>query len=142
MVSSQRAFPGGRYRISREENLALCAAVEAQPDPAGRAHPIFYYIASQSAMGLSVAELCALCDFDIADGPMITQSNVVFDGEMLVDREYVVSGEIVSLVRKPSRTFGAVDLLTFNLQLEDADGGICATCTNQWVLPRRDGATA
>lgn len=140
MEASQRVFPGGRYRISREENLALCAAVEALPDPAGRAHPIFYYIASQSAMGLSVAELCALCDFDVADGPMITQSNAAFDGELWVDREYRVSGEIASLVRKPSRTFGAVDVLTFILRLEGPDGGAGASCTNQWVLPRREAS--
>ena len=72
MSNIETPFPGGTYRITREENLALCDAIGAEPDPSGRAHPIFYYIATQVGMGLTVAELCERCDFDVADGPMIT----------------------------------------------------------------------
>jgi hypothetical protein len=142
MDTTRRSFPGGRHRISRDENEALCRAVGSAPDPLGRAHPIFYYIATQAAMGMSVAELCELCDFDVADGPMMAQSKVTFDGELMVDRDYLVGGEILSLVRKPSRTFGAMDLLTYELTLRDDEGHVAATCVNQWVLPRRNEAAA
>jgi len=135
-------FPGGRYRITASENEALCEALGATPDHDGRAHPIYYYVASQVAMGLSVAELCALCRFDVADGPMITQSDARYERELMVDRDYHVTGEVLSLVRKPSRTFGAVDVLTYRLDLTEAGGGLAVTCTNQWVLPRRQAEPA
>jgi hypothetical protein len=134
-------FPGGSYRVSREENERLCRAVGAVADPDGRAHPIFYYIATQSSMGISVAELLALCDFDVADGPLMVGSEVSFQGELRIDQDYGVTGKINSLVRKPSRAFGAVDLLSFELSLLNHDNAPIVTCTNQWVLPRREEAT-
>jgi len=128
-------FPGGEYRISAAENEALCAAVGVSPDPGGRAHPIFYYIATQVAMGLGVGDLLALCDFDVADGPMMTGSEVTFDEDLIVDRTYRVDGEIVSLVRKPSRAFGTADTLRFRLSLA-AEGRTVASVVNEWILPR------
>jgi hypothetical protein len=139
MAVAGTRFPGGTYRIAQAENDALCRAVGAAPDPDGRAHPIYYYIAAQAGMGLSVDALLALCDFDVADGPLMTGSNAAFEGELMVERTYTVTGEIASLVRKPSRAFGAVDLLSFNLALADETGAKVAACTNQWVLPRRGG---
>lgn len=120
----------------------MCGALGAKPDPTGRAHPIYYYVATQVAMGLSVAELCALCHFDVADGPLITQSNASFERELMVDQDYDVTGEILSVVRKPSRTFGAVDLLTYRLDLSEVGGELTVICTNYWVLPRRSGTDA
>jgi len=140
MSNIETPFPGGTYRITREENLALCDAIGAEPDPSGRAHPIFYYIATQVGMGLTVAELCERCDFDVADGPMITHSDAEFEGELCVEKDYAISGEIVSLVRKPSRTFGAVDLLTYQLRMSLEEPGYCVVATNRWILPRREEA--
>ena len=140
MNVKEATFPGGSYRITREENLALCDAVGTDPDPSDRAHPIFYFIATQVGMGLTVAELCARCNFDVDDGPMLTRSDAVFEGELQVDTDYAVSGEIVSLVRKPSRTFGAVDLLTYRLRMECEQDGTSVVTTNQWILPRRTEA--
>lgn len=141
MTTASSGFPGGTYRISRAENEELCAAVGAVPDPEGWAHPIFYYIATQVGMGLSVAELLAKCDFDVADGPLMVGSNATFHQQLKVDLTYEVSGQIDSLVRKPSRAFGAMDLLTFTLKLTEG-GTPVLTCTNQWVLPRRGGSEA
>ena len=134
------SIPGGTYRITREENLALCDAVNTDPDPNGLAHPIFYFIATQVGMGLTVAELCERCDFNVADGPMITRSDAEFEGELQVDTDYDISGEIISLVRKPSRTFGAVDLLTYRLRMDHEETGLSVVTTNQWILPRREEA--
>ncbi len=136
----QFKFPGGRYRITREEDADLRQAVGSPPDPDGRAHPIFYYIATQCEMGISVGDLCAMCDFDVKDGPMMATSKVEYARDLMVDQEYDVGGEILSLVRKPSRTFGAMDLLTYRLTLSDQAGQVLS-CINEWVLPRR-GETA
>lgn len=135
------SLPGGRYRIDPEENAAICGAVGAEVETDGRAHPIFYYIATQVGMGISVEDLLSLCDFDVSEGPLMTGSIAWFAGELRVDTDYVVQGEIVSLVRKPSRTFGAVDLLSFRLVLADTSGTETVECINEWVLPRRDGVT-
>lgn len=140
-MGHQRQLPGGRYRITSQENALFCTAIGSTPDLDGRAHPVFYYIATQAAMGVSVAELCAICDFDVADGPMMAQSRVDFDTDLMVDLDYLISGEIVSLVRKPSRTFGALDLLTYRLVASDMSGNRVAQCTNQWILPRRGAVT-
>jgi hypothetical protein len=136
MAVEGRAFPGGTYRIARQDNEALCEAVGASPDPDGRAHPIFYYVATQVGMGMTVAELLALCDFDVADGPMMTGSNASFDGELMVETDYRVAGEIVSLTRKPSRTFGFADILRFRLTLSREDERPTLECINEWILPR------
>lgn len=129
-------LPGGIYRIARRENAALCAAVGVEADPEGRAHPIFYYIATQVGMGMSVASLLELCDFDVADGPMITGSSGHFAGELMVEEDYRVDGEILSLLRKPSRTFGFADTLRFRLTLSTLDDTTKLECVNEWILPR------
>lgn len=135
-------LPSGSYRLTRAENERLCRAVGADPDPSGRAHPLFYYVATQVGIGISVEGLLALCAFDVADGPLMIGSEAVFASELLVDETYQVEGEIVSLVRKPSRTFGAVDLLSFRLTLRDQAGEARVECVNQWMLPRRGEVTA
>lgn len=130
------AFPGGRYHIDEAENARLCAAVGAEPDKQGRAHPMFYYVAGQCGMGISVADLCAAFDFDVDDGPMMIGSSVAFARDLLVGGGYRVEGGVTSIVRKASRTFGAMDQLTFELLLSDSDGAHVAKTTNVWVLPR------
>ena len=131
-------LPGGTYRITPDENRDFCASVGATPDPSGLAHPLFYYIASQCAMGLSVAQLLALCDFDVNDGPMMTTSNASLVRPLVVGTEYRIEGEIVSLIRKPSRTFGMADSLVFRLTLSDSAGEVAAA-TSSWLLPRGAG---
>lgn len=135
-------FPGGTYRISREENAALCAAVGVDTARDGRAHPIFYYIATQVGMGMTVAELLAACDFDIADGPMMTGSEVIFTDELRTETDYRVDGLIQSLTPRPSRTFGTADILCFRLTLASPDGTAVLVCVNEWILPRGPKVTA
>jgi hypothetical protein len=131
-------LPGGVYRITPDENADFCASVGAAPDAGGLAHPLFYYIATQCAMGLSVGELLALCHFDVSDGPMMTASDASFARPLRVGAEYRIEGEILSLVRKPSRTFGMADQLKFRLVLSDAEGE-AASATSSWLLPRGEG---
>lgn len=138
MAVEGQPFPGGTYRISREENEAMCVAVAATPDPDGRAHPIFYYVATQVGMGMTVADLLALCEFDVADGPMMTGSKASFAEDLWVETDYRVEGEIVSLTRKPSRTFGFADTLRFRLSLSPAGKSPTVECVNEWILPRGD----
>ena len=126
------------YTISAEENAALCRSTGIEPADDGTAHPIYYYVATQVAMGKSVAELCAVCDFDVDDGPMMGSSEVRFSNPLRTGLPYRVSGEILSLQRKRSRKLGVMDVLTYRLRLHAPDGSAALETDNVWVLPRRE----
>lgn len=125
------------YTIDPEENRALCRSLGAVPDDDGRAHPIFYYIATQIGMRMTVAELCQACDFDVEDGPMMASSKVSFSTPLRVGQTYFVTGEILQLTRKASRRLGVMDMLEYVLRLSLPDGTPVLSATNLWVLPRR-----
>jgi hypothetical protein len=125
------------YTISAAENAALCASIGVQPARDGTAHPIYFYIATQVGMGQTVAGLCQVCEFNIEDGPMMAGSKVTFQQPLRTGQPYEVGGEIVSLVRKPSRKLGMMDMLEYVLRLSLPDGTPVLSTTNVWVLPRK-----
>ncbi|HKR17930.1 hypothetical protein [Rhizorhapis sp.] len=126
------------YVISRHENRNLCHSTQIEPGEDGMAHPIYYYVATQVAMGKTVAELCAACDFNVEDGPMMGSSEVQFSTPLRTEVPYMVSGEILSLVRKRSRKLGVMDVLTYRLRLHGPDGAMALETDNVWILPRRE----
>ncbi|WP_371433349.1 hypothetical protein [Novosphingobium sp.] len=127
------------FTVSADENERLCRSVGVAPASDGTAHPIWYYVATQVAMGKTVAGVCETCEFDVDDGPMMGSSGVRFSAPIMVDRPYRVSGEILSLVRKKSRKLGVMDVLTYRLRLHPAEGGDAILETdNVWVLPRKE----
>ena len=127
------------YKIATDENAALCRSTGVEPAADGSAHPIYYYLATQVAMGKTVAGLCEVCEFDVDDGPMMGSSGVRFAKPLQVGQAYKVTGEILSLVRKKSRKLGVMDVLTYRLRLHPATGGDAVLETdNVWVLPRKE----
>ena len=125
------------FTISAEENAALCRSTGIEPASDGTAHPIYYYVATQVAMGKTVAGVCAACAFDVDDGPMMGSSGVRFDAPLMVATSYKVTGEILSLIRKRSRKLGVMDVLTYRLRLHLLDGTQVLETDNVWVLPRK-----
>jgi hypothetical protein len=125
------------YVISADENRALCESTGVAPAADGSAHPIYFYIATQVGMGMTVAGLCAACEFDVEDGPMMASSKVTFSRPLITGQPYRIAGRIVSLVRKPSRKLGVMDMLEYLLELSLPDGTPVLSTTNVWVLPRR-----
>ena len=126
------------YVISADENAALCASTGVVPAVDGSAHPIYYYIATQVAMGKTVSGVCNVCEFDVDDGPMMGSSGVVFQKPLMVGVPYRVKGQILGLVRKRSRKLGVMDVLTYRLSLQDAADDEVLQTENVWVLPRRE----
>jgi len=126
------------YVITANENRELCATLGAPVAANGTAHPIYFFIATQVGMGKSVAGLCAACDFDVEDGPMIASSKVTFSHALMTEQSYWITGEIRGLTRKRSRTLGVMDLLEYVLRLALPDGTPVLETTNVWVLPRRN----
>jgi len=125
------------YTISVDENRALCESTGVAPAADGSAHPIYFYIATQVGMGMTVAGLCAACEFDVEEGPMMASSKVTFSRPLVTGQPYRITGRIVSLVRKPSRKLGVMDMLEYLLELSLPDGTPVLSTTNVWVLPRR-----
>ncbi len=126
------------FTITAEENAALCRSTGIEPAADGTAHPIYYYIATQVAMGKTVAGVCETCEFDVDDGPMMGSSGVKFSRPMKVGESYKVTGEILGLVRKRSRKLGVMDVLTYRLRLNTLDGEQVLETDNVWVLPRKE----
>jgi hypothetical protein len=122
--------------ISAAENAALCEVMGVSPPAGGEAHPSYFYSATQVGMGLTVAQLCAACGFDVEDGPMLAGSEARFHAPLMTETPYRVRGEIVSLARKASRKLGSMDLLEYRLRLVAPDGAVAVETTNLWVLPR------
>lgn len=122
--------------ISARENRALCESMGVIPEPGGRAHPAYYYIVTQVGMGVSVAQLCAACGFDVADAPMMATSSARFFRSLMTGQPYIVRGEVVGLTRKTSRKLGLMDLLEYQLCLDLPNGDKVLETNNVWVLPR------
>lgn len=130
----------GPYTISAAENAKLCRSVGVEAAADGTAHPIYYYIATQVAMGKTVAGLCETCLFDVEDGPLMGSSSARFSAPLRVGESYKVTGEILSLVRKRSRKLGVMDVLTYRLRLIDGSAAVVVETDNVWMLPRREFA--
>jgi hypothetical protein len=128
------------YTITADENRRVCRLSGTEPAADGTAHPVFFYIATQIGMGMTVAGLCAACEFDVNAGPLIASTRVEFSQPLQVGVAYDIRGEIVSLTRKNSRKLGVMDLLEYQLHLHASDGVRVLSTTNTWVLPR--GAVA
>lgn len=143
-------FAGGRYRIDPERNRRVCLTTGAEPAAGGVAHPIFIHIAALAGLGTSADEICAICGFPMADGPMIAACELTLIRPLLAGRTYEVSGRIAGLVRKPSRKFGVADHLTLVVEAADADADfgqdvagdrLSARIEMTWLLPGGGGRT-
>ena len=138
-VSGTSLTGAGTITISAEDNAALCRSTGVEPAADGTAHPIWFFVASQTGMGRSVAGICEACQFDVNDGPMMTGSRVTFSQPIRTGVAYRVEGEIKGLTRKRSRTLGVMDLMEYELRLVGADDGAAVLLTtNSWALPRRE----
>ena len=124
------------YTISVDDNRRVCRLAGVAPAEDGSAHPIFFYIATQVGMGMTVAGLCEVCEFDVNKGPLMAANRVQFSSPLQVATPYQIRGEILSLTRKSSRKLGLMDLLEYQLRLHAADGRMVLSTTNTWVLPR------
>lgn len=129
-------LPAGGFRVEPAEDGRL-REVLGSPAGAGEAHPLWAYIAAQRGIGVSVAELCALAEFDVADGPLLGSVEIELAGPIGAGEELWVEGEIVDLVRKEGRS-GRFDLLVFEERLRDREGRVVSRCRNTFVLPRRE----
>lgn len=130
-------LPAGTFVITAAEQAELLSVIGGEPPADGEAHALWAYVAPQRGIGIGIAELCALADYDVDDGPMLGSVRLECHVPLQIDETYDVEGEVVSLVRKSGRS-GIFDLLTYRERLVAADGAPVVQATNTFVLPRRD----
>jgi hypothetical protein len=119
-----RALPGGTYTITATAERRLAAII------GGDAGPLWAFMAATGGLGVSIAELFALVDCTMEDGPMLGEWEVEFAHPLETGREYPVTATMLGSERKQGRS-GAFDLLRVRAELGDA-----AACTMTYVVPR------
>jgi hypothetical protein len=134
VIAAGTELPAGSFTITPEEQGRLIGALGATT--LDGAHPVWAYIATQRGIGISVADLCALADFDVEDGPMLGSVEMTYGAPIELGVEYRVTGEIVDIQRKHGRKAGTFDVMTFRERLLAPDGTEVAS--NTFILPRRE----
>jgi hypothetical protein len=132
-------LPGGRYEITAADTnivAQLTGLTSSVP------HPIFASIAALRSLGVSIGDLCALCEFRLDDGPMLGEISLQFFSPMHAGVQYEVSAEIESLDRTVSRRLGILDRLQFVVRLVEHRVGAVAEVHFLWLLPRGKRANA
>ncbi len=131
-----RPFPGGTYTAEPWRSwLTNDTVLGPQSDPA--LHPVFAFLATTGAMGLTWGELFAWFGASAADGPMIGDCEIELLQPMVAGSTYRIGGEICSAERKVGRRAGTFDLVNYRLDMRDDMDRLVATCRNSLVLPRR-----
>lgn len=128
-----KELPGGEFVITEPEASIVGELVQTA---SAHSHPILACIGSLRTLGFSIGEMCALCDFDLADGPLLGELDVEFDEPVRAGIRYVASGTIESYERVASRRLGHIDKLCFRVSLVTSDGSPVARVRYTWLLPR------
>jgi hypothetical protein len=129
-------LPEGTFTITAEEQEQLAGALGSAADDG--AHPVWAYFAPQRGIGIGIADLCGLADFDVADGPMLGSVDLTYASPLEVGVPYRVTGEMLAIERKQGRKTGTFDVMSFRLRLIGPDGEEVASVTNSFILPRRE----
>jgi hypothetical protein len=133
-------FPGGTYTVEPYVNWLTCDCVLASELAAiGAAHPLLVYMAGQAGIGLSLAELFALCRANSEDGPMLGEWGMQLNRPLEVGAEYAVSGGITDVVRKTGKKTGVFDVVRFGIELRSTIGSAepDALLHSSFIYPRR-----
>jgi hypothetical protein len=129
------SLPAGTFTISALEDDQLREVLHAGPSQSGVAHELWAYIATQRGIGISVADLCSIAQFDIADGPMLGSTELEYSSAMRIGTRYRVEGEVLGVERKHGRS-GTFDVMRYRERLLSGDD-LVASATSTFILPRR-----
>ncbi len=99
-------------------------------------HPVFACVAALRGLGISIDELCRLCDYELARGPMLGECQLELRRPLQADCDYTTSVVIEDLVRSRSRALGVMDRLHFTVVLRDSGPGDAALVRLTWLFPR------
>lgn len=128
-----KRLPGARFCITPEDVLVLsklCGSPSSAPSP------IFAMVAALRGLGITLDEMCRLCEFELAAGPMLGECAMRFGSQLQQGLFYRTEVEIHGIDRKYSATSGVIDRLRFAVALFAADTDCAAEVELTWLLPR------
>jgi hypothetical protein len=127
-------FPGGTYTIEHWENALLCDVLCVDPLPGGLVHPTWLCYGPIAGVGLRVADLFALFRAESDEAVRFGESRLELWQPLLEDTTYRLSGEVVGVERKQSRSLGWMDVVDFRIDVHDDGGGELIASNTTTVL--------
>jgi hypothetical protein len=128
------ALPEGSITIQASDDEALAALVGGRQVSGDAVNPVWLMVALVGGLGIPIADVYAMVDCSMEDGPMLGECDLEFDRPLRAGT-YRVLSEILD-VRRASGRSGVFDLMRMRVRLAD-DAGVAATCTAVQVVPRR-----
>lgn len=121
-------LPGGTTVIERWENHLFCDTVGVDPLPDGLAHPAFLFHVPLRGVGLTIESMLALGRPESEDAVRAGGYGWTLRQPLRVDTPYRCTGHVLSVERKEGRRAGAMDVVTFRIEVtDDTDGSPVAT---------------
>lgn len=126
-------LPGGEYRIgiAESQQVARLSGFDA-PQP----HPVFSSVVTLKALGVTIEQLCDLCEFRLEDGPMLGEFTTRFLLPLEQDVRYTTNATIESIDRTHSARAGVLDRLRFAVHICLPNGAVAVEVHYLWLLPR------
>lgn len=131
-------FPGGTFLIERWENFLLHDVFAAGSPHEGLAHPMYAFHAPLAGMGMTYAELFALCRAESDDAVRAGTYDFEYLKPLLEGTTYSIRGEITQVERKRGARAGLFDLVTFRLEMIDQENDVAAVASNSWLFLRSE----
>lgn len=128
-----KRLPGAVFCVSPQD-VATIAALSDWTDSIPS--PIFALVASLRGLGITLDEMCRLCEFELAAGPMLGECAMRFSTELEVGRRYRTEVLIHRIERKHSISMGIIDRLHFSVVIFHQPGNPVAEVDLVWLLPR------
>lgn len=115
------SVPTGRFRLSSEQDALIRQTSGGAGGDGIDAHPVFGFVAAIGGLGMPIGDLFAQCGGSIEAGPLLAACDLRFARPLKVGITYQVDGMVETVVRKPSRRFGAADHLRLRIDVRDGD---------------------
>jgi hypothetical protein len=131
-------FPGGMFTVERWENFLLHEVFAGGSPADGLAHPMYAFHAPLAGMGMSYADLFALCRAESSDAVRAGTYDFEYLKPLLEGETYAIRGEITGVERKRGARAGLFDLVTFRLEMLDEQGDAAAVASNSWLFLRSE----
>lgn len=126
------ALPGGGYTITRDNAQRVAHLLQSAAD----VHPVFSCVASLRSLGISIGELCQLCEFELTDGPLLGEFAVRFYSPLAIGQRYQLTARIDSIDRTHGARLGVLDRLRFSVNFIAPTGDVTLEARYLWLLPR------
>jgi hypothetical protein len=130
-------FPGGVFRVEQHERWLSHEAMKSPQLPVPDLHPVWILLGALRGMGLTTVELVGLAGAGPQDGVLFGETELEQLAPLRTDVDYRVTGGVIALDRRQGRRSGTFDVMTFRLEIADADTGETVAVNSQSFIIKR-----